>query len=439
MAAADPSSPEKSSFPRLNSGPRQMPADRVAEHQRRRLEGAMIEIVARHGYSGTSVREVVALAGVSKSAFYEHFKSKEDCFLATLDRTVLAASDLVANAYNDSGDFRERMRSALLSFMELVVARPAVASFAAVESLTLGTAGVAHRERASERFEFAVRESFRNSGAERELPDRTVVAIVNGIAGILYRRLRAGRQKELPDLVDVLLDWSFGYARADTPAVEAAVAAAELPCQVPTPTDDPDKLGWDEPPDSARSKSELSQRDRIIRAAALVVVERGYESLSIPAISRAAGTSNQTFYEHFATKREAFMAAFDVLAAEALGFGLAAFQAAGDSPAAVGAGLRGLTEHVAGNRAFARLAFFEVPAAGPAALDRADEIMDAIVAFLNPPLAPSGVGEPIPVAVGEAIGAGIWAVIQREIANDQGDRLPKLAPELTRIALMPLQ
>ena len=40
------------------------------------------------GYADTTLRELVALAGVSKSTFYEHFESKQDCFLATFDDIV---------------------------------------------------------------------------------------------------------------------------------------------------------------------------------------------------------------------------------------------------------------------------------------------------------------------------------------------------------------
>jgi AcrR family transcriptional regulator len=53
-----------------------------------RLEGAMVEAVARHGFAGTTLRELVGLAGVSKSTFYQHFESKEDCFLATFDQII---------------------------------------------------------------------------------------------------------------------------------------------------------------------------------------------------------------------------------------------------------------------------------------------------------------------------------------------------------------
>ena len=60
-------------FPRLSSGPRKMDDEAVARHQRGRLQGAMVEAVARNGYQDTTLRELVTLAGVSKSTFYEHF------------------------------------------------------------------------------------------------------------------------------------------------------------------------------------------------------------------------------------------------------------------------------------------------------------------------------------------------------------------------------
>jgi hypothetical protein len=64
--------------------------------------------------------------------------------------------------------------------------------------------------------------------------------------------------------------------------------------------------------------------------------------------------------------------------------------------------------------------------------------MDAFTSFLQPPQAPSGIEGPVPKAVLEAIGSGIWSVIQYEIAHDRGPRLAELAPELTRIALAPV-
>jgi hypothetical protein len=43
----------------------------------------MIDAAARYGYGGASVARVVEQAGVSREAFYELFRNKEDAFLAT--------------------------------------------------------------------------------------------------------------------------------------------------------------------------------------------------------------------------------------------------------------------------------------------------------------------------------------------------------------------
>lgn len=415
-----------------------MAPEAVARHQRARLEGAMVEAVARHGFAGTTLRELVRLAGVSKTTFYEHFSSKQECFLATFDEIIAQVTARVSAAYRQPGDSRERLVAALDTFMDLAVEEPEAAALATVESLTLGAAGVAHRERGSQAFELMVRQSFEHSPAQHEVAAMTVRAIVAGIRGVVYRRLRAGRQAELPGLVEELVSWALRYQEADSEAVRRAAEAAAIATE-PKPAEEEGekKLGWEEPPDSRRSRTELSQRERIIRGAARVVVERGYEALSIPAISGAAGVSNQTFYENFSSKREAFLAAFEVLAQDALAVTGAAFEAAGNRPEAIGTGLRAMLEHASGHPTFARLAFFELPTAGPVALDHADLVMDSFTAFLEPGILPREIGGSAPSVVLEALGSGIWSVIQHEIAHERGASLPEKAPEITRIVLAP--
>ena len=61
------------------------------------------------------------------------------------------------------------------------------------------------------------------------------------------------------------------------------------------------------------------QRRRLLEAAAEVFAQRGYADASAEAISREAGMSKATFYEHFANKEEAILALFDEAAALVLG------------------------------------------------------------------------------------------------------------------------
>lgn len=437
MASKDPAARRKEPlFPRLPAGPGGMSPDQVARHQKARLEGAMIEMVARHGFAGTTLRDLVALAGVSKSTFYDHFESKQDCFLATFDEIVAQLNTRVVEAYRSEGDIRERLAASLAAFMSLAVEEPAAARLAAVESLTLGAAGVAHRERASRGFEELVQQSFDHAPAGRPVSAITVRAIVGGVRGVAYRRLRADRADELPGVVEEIVDWALGYQEPGNEAIQRGIAAAEKPAMSPAQaTGDEDRPGWDEPPDSRRSRASLSQRERIVRAAARVVVEGGYDSLSIPAISGAAGISNQTFYQHFDSKRDAFLAAFEILGGEAFGAAVAAFERAGPGPEAIGAAMRALLEYIAGSTIFACLAFFELPTAGPVALDRADAMFDGFAAYLEPGKAPPELAGSLPRSVLEAIPSGIWTAIQHEIAHGRQENLPEIAPEIARIVL----
>lgn len=426
----------KALFPQLSRGRHGMPAAKVERHQIGRLEGAMVEATARHGFAGTTVSELVGLAGVSKTTFYQHFESKQACFLATFDAIFESVTEQVSAAFAEPGDFRQRLTRALTVFMEIAAAEPAAASLAAVESLTLGKAGIAHREKGSEAFELMVKQSFDHAPSSVEVADVTVRAIVAGIRGVVYRSLRADQADQLPTFVDELVSWGLSYQQEPGEMARRAFRRAEISGESAGGAEA--ALPWEEPPDSSTSRRILSQRERIVRAAARVVVEGGYESLSIPAISGAAGVSNQTFYEHFQGKREALLAAFKVMAQEALQSAGFAFAAERGRPEAVGAGVRALLDYLAEHELFARLAFIELPTAGPVALDEADTVLDRFTTFLQPGLLPPQFGGPLGTAALHAIATGIWGSIQYEIVHGRRESLPDRAPDITWLALAPL-
>jgi len=53
-----------------------------ADAHRRRLLGAVLQVVATKGYADTTIGDVVARAMVSRRTFYECFADKEECFVA---------------------------------------------------------------------------------------------------------------------------------------------------------------------------------------------------------------------------------------------------------------------------------------------------------------------------------------------------------------------
>lgn len=57
------------------------------KRQRRDLLRAAVRLAGTKGYEGTRISDIVAGAGLSKSTFYEHFGSKEECFIELHRRT----------------------------------------------------------------------------------------------------------------------------------------------------------------------------------------------------------------------------------------------------------------------------------------------------------------------------------------------------------------
>jgi AcrR family transcriptional regulator len=405
--------------------------------QRARLEQAMVKSVARHGYSETTVSELVRMAAVSKSTFYTHFEDKEDCFFVTLDTIIDEVSAKVGHAFRAQASLEQGLAAALSKFADFLVGESESASLVVVDSLSLGAAAVPHIERAGRAFEITLRESVdkdrgrTHKGAPSELAVR---AIVGGIRAIIYRYLREGRPEVFAEKLEPLLAWALSYlseSKGSHPVAERPLPEGVL--EHP----DPDYISWSEPADSPLSRSRLSQRQRILRATAQEAARVGYPHLTIPAISNAAGTSYQTFYEYFESKEQAFISAFEKVAKRAMASIFAAALRETEWQAVVEAGMRGFLEYLAYEPLFGRLAFFELPTAGATALNHADATVQAFTGFLEPEALPPGV-RPLPQVIVEAIGGAIWWTIQCEIAAGNEERLPELAPHICDVLFVPL-
>jgi len=74
-----------------------------------RLLEAGIALFAQKGYTGTSVREIVASAGVTKPVLYYYFKNKEGLFRAILDRAAKSQEALLEQVLETPGSVLDRL------------------------------------------------------------------------------------------------------------------------------------------------------------------------------------------------------------------------------------------------------------------------------------------------------------------------------------------
>ena len=87
--------------------------ERRSARKRRVILEAATTAFLRHGYLGTSMDEIAALAGVSKQTVYKHFADKERLFseivTATVDEIADPNFDEVLNL-RDTGDVERDLR-----------------------------------------------------------------------------------------------------------------------------------------------------------------------------------------------------------------------------------------------------------------------------------------------------------------------------------------
>lgn len=78
-----------------------------AEHQRPGAEGmasAALEMFVKHGYHGTSVRDIANAANVTVAALYHHFPSKHDVLAYVMTRAMEDSLDGVRQAHDNKRD-----------------------------------------------------------------------------------------------------------------------------------------------------------------------------------------------------------------------------------------------------------------------------------------------------------------------------------------------
>jgi AcrR family transcriptional regulator len=76
--------------------------------RQRLLEGAA-ELFTQKGYASTSVREIVAAAGVTKPVLYYYFRSKEGIYLELMQESFGRMDDLLAGSREDQGTVTQRV------------------------------------------------------------------------------------------------------------------------------------------------------------------------------------------------------------------------------------------------------------------------------------------------------------------------------------------
>ena len=405
-------------YQRLPHGPSGMGRDEVERNQRSRLYGAMIEAVSRNGYDRTSVAHVIALAGVSRRAFYELFPNKEACFLGTYDVMVAQARRRLLGAWLSEHGWSNRMHSSCQSLLGSLARAPKGPRLVLVDALGIGPRARERMQLAGLVFERTVATAFSLAPEDVRFPQLTPRVVVTGVRNIIFNRLLERRHRELAELSDEVLDWIESY-RMPPGARLRTLALARPPHLPPAP---------------AAFLMRDDKRARVLGSVAHLTLDEGYAALSDPQIAQFAGVSTEAFHRQFPSKEGCFLAVLDEFVAETVACVRPAMDGAESWEEGACRAMEAFVAHLVAHQALLRIAFINLFEVGPAMIGRMTRSVADFTAMLTEQ-APAPLRAPR--IAQEAVTGAVWGVISTFVTNNRLSRLPSLVDHLAFTVLAP--
>lgn len=196
---------------RLPPGRHGLPREFVTHNQRERLIAGIAEAVAEDGYAGTTIAHITRAAAVSRRTFYEHFSSKDECFVAAYDTVMAELRERVTAAFEENDEWPQAIKAGIDAMLEFLAAEPNLARLCMVEALVAGPAVVERYDAAIQSFVpyFERGREGRSPEVLSRLSPTTEEALVGGMVSLISRRIIAGRAEQLEELLPDLVEFTL--------------------------------------------------------------------------------------------------------------------------------------------------------------------------------------------------------------------------------------
>jgi AcrR family transcriptional regulator len=425
--------------------------------EREQIIAALVEIAAERGYGETTIELILERAGVDRPAFDRHFRGKYDCFLSAWQDQNEECLATMVQAYESREEWPDRLRAVAYQVIEGLSRDPDRASFG-VEVLAAGDAARARRDMTMRVIASLIDAGRQEMEDPEAVPHTTAEALAGSAYGQIYSRVVRGAVEELPDLVPQLMSAAvmpyLGIEAAMSElaresAVKGGYARPMARKRAGKSEETPAENFEDYPPELARlppGRHGLprefvthNQRERLIAGIAEAIAENGYSGTTIAHITRAAAVSRRTFYEHFSSKDECFVAAYDAVMKELQERVSGAFEEEDDWPRAIRAGIEAMLEFLAAEPNLARLCMVEALVAGPAVVERYDAAIQSFVPYFQDGRKGRSkeVLSRLSPTTEEALVGGMVSLISRRIIAGKAEELEELLPDLVEFTLTP--
>jgi AcrR family transcriptional regulator len=375
----------------------------VARNQRERCFAAAVAVAAQKGYDAMTVADILELSGVSRSAFYVHFANKGECLTAAAEELV----ELALAAFDPAHESDPRL--AFQSFLAMLRSQPAAARVCFVELHAVGKGGEAVADQAFEAFSAQVEELNRVAG-RTPLPTALSRAVIGGARKMIHSRLARGELAELEAQSEQI--WKWIESVKPPPGgllVPRRQRAAPGGFQGYTPA------------------------ERIARAVASLVAEKGYGGTSTDDVAAAASISLSTFYENFGDKHDAVLGTLEMSGAQITALAVPAARRAEGWQQGVRALYEAIGHYFAAEPAMAELTLVGVYGAGEEALRRRDRVIESLATMLAPGFTENPAAPPVSA---EAAAAAAYSLMREQVRSEGPASIAAVIPLATYVTLV---
>lgn len=409
-----PSVPEARTPPHaLPRGRHGLPPGFVRRNQRNRILDAVLAVSAQPGFETASIRELLAAAGLSPEAFYEHFTTKEDAWATAFDQAFVALFGAAWHAALPHRDRPAKVSAAVGAALGLLASEPGYARLLLVDAPSAGPAGQPAIDDALQAF---ARLLTRATAGPVEQPKLLPLAMAAGIAELTAGWVIDGRTAQLPALQAPLVELILTPALGLTAAARAADAASRA---VPAGTG-------------------IDDRRRLMDAVAETAQRDGLEAAELSDVAQRAGVELDVAHTLFTDELDVAVQALDAWAGQLVVVAAGAFLgAAGDPPLAAHQALQAAVSHISRTPALAALAVSDDPVLAQAVSGLRERYIALFFSLIAGQVPATEQQAPQPFAALEIVLDGILAVLRRFAREDRIGELAAELPTLSRQVLTP--
>ena len=400
-------------YAKLRPGPGR-PRQKVHRHQQARLRAAMVELAGSNGYRAVTVRELVALAGVSTATFYKHFSKLEDCFVSTYDAWTARVLGR-AKASQFAGGREHGLARALGSLLDDFVSNPSEANLVLFEAYGVGPVARSHTSRMADALARLIGEALNGAG-ERSSIWRLEVGVAAAVTRLARTLIGGSRGRNPRRFADALADWAGLTA-----------SRAEIPSLCGSPVGGAAREGARErDPLLRRLEGATDDRSRLRAAAARLSTAVDASELTASQICAQANVSRSTFHRNFADPTECLLDLSGEIFSETAARARRAGASHTDRHTRTRSMLEAICQNIDLNPSLARLCWVQVPGLGRDGLRETDRLISLAGGTLSP-IARQGNSDRL---MTEAVLAALWAILQSCIEEHRLSELARLSPAL---------